>query len=159
TFRTRSGVDFSMDANECQGNRGLRNPAANGCWLALAGVNETNWWTRQRMNLPSIYPILDFSWFATKPEPLRQPVRFAEELITGGATILQYRDKTGDTARMLSSARELRRLTQGKAKLIINDRADICLAALADGVHLGQDDLSPNSVRKIFDSSISHPFS
>jgi thiamine-phosphate pyrophosphorylase len=35
--------------------------------------------------------------------------------------------------------------------LIINDRVDICLAADADGVHLGQDDLSPESARKIFD--------
>src|SRR5215831_9740389 len=103
----------------------------------------------QRMNLPSVYPILDFSCFATKSEPLRQALRFAEALVMGGATILQYRDKTGDTARMLSCARELRRLTQGKVALIINDRADICLAAQADGVHLGQDDLSPTAAREI----------
>src|SRR5262249_18358567 len=62
---------------------------------------------------------------------------------------LQYRDKSGDAARMLSCARELRRVTKGKATLIINDRADICLAAQADGVHLGQDDLSPAAARKI----------
>jgi thiamine-phosphate pyrophosphorylase len=35
--------------------------------------------------------------------------------------------------------------------LIINDRLDICLAADADGVHLGQNDLSPGSARRIFD--------
>ena len=40
------------------------------------------------------------------------------------------------------------------ATLIINDRVDICLAADADGVHLGQDDLSPESARRIFDSGI-----
>ncbi len=40
-----------------------------------------------------------------------------------------------------------------KATLIINDRLDICLAADADGVHLGQDDLSPESARRIFDST------
>jgi thiamine-phosphate pyrophosphorylase len=38
-----------------------------------------------------------------------------------------------------------------KAMLIINDRVVICLAADADGVHLGQDDLSPESARRIFD--------
>ncbi len=43
-------------------------------------------------------------------------------------------------------------MTFGKATLIINDRVDICLAADADGVHLGQDDLSPESARRIFDS-------
>jgi len=109
--------------------------------------------------LPRLYPILDFSSFAAKPEPLRQALRFAEELLAGGAAMLQYRDKSGDAARMLSCARELRRLTQGKATLIINDRADICLAAQADGVHLGQDDLSPASVRRILDCVVSHPFS
>ncbi len=44
-----------------------------------------------------------------------------------------------------------------RAMLIINDRVDICLAADADGVHLGQDDLSPAAARKIFDSVLSHP--
>ena len=39
-----------------------------------------------------------------------------------------------------------------RATLIINDRVDICLAADADGVHLGQDDLSPAAARQIFDS-------
>lgn len=39
--------------------------------------------------------------------------------------------------------------TQGSMRLIMNDRADLCLAADFDGVHVGQDDLSPDSVRKI----------
>jgi thiamine-phosphate pyrophosphorylase len=108
------------------------------------------------LRLPRIYPILDFSCFAGKPGSVERVPVFAELLIEGGATILQYRDKTGDTARMLSCAREVRRVTQGKATLIINDRADICLAARADGVHLGQDDLSPVSVRRIFDSVVPH---
>jgi thiamine-phosphate pyrophosphorylase len=101
------------------------------------------------MLFPPLYPILDFTTFATKPDPLRQMLLFAEQLLAGGAAILQYRDKSGDAMRMLSCARELRRVTQGRATLIINDRADICLAAQADGVHLGQDDLSPGAARKI----------
>ena len=51
---------------------------------------------------------------------------------------------------MLSQARELRRVIQDRAKLIMNDRADLCLAAGFDGVHLGQDDLSPAAARQIF---------
>ena len=50
---------------------------------------------------------------------------------------------------MLDQAKELKRVGEGRAKLIMNDRADLCLVAGYDGVHLGQDDLSAESVRKI----------
>ena len=55
---------------------------------------------------------------------------------------------------MLEQARELRRQTRAGAptpqlQLIMNDRADLCLAAEFDGVHVGQDDLSPEAVRGI----------
>jgi thiamine monophosphate synthase len=111
------------------------------------------------MLLPRLYPIIDFSCFAAKPDPITAIVRYAEELIAAGATLIQLRDKTQpeQTGRFLSCARELRRVTLDRATLIINDRVDICLAADADGVHLGQDDLSPAAARKIFDSVLSHP--
>jgi thiamine-phosphate pyrophosphorylase len=73
----------------------------------------------------------------------------AEELVAGGCTLLQYRNKNGNARLMLEQARELKRRLGGKAKLIMNDRADLCLAAEFDGVHIGQDDLSPESVRRI----------
>src|ERR1700739_3935999 len=56
---------------------------------------------------------------------------------------------------MLEQAIELRRQTRAGVpaphdrRLIMNDRADLCLAAEFDGVHVGQDDLSPESVRGI----------
>ncbi|MFL6386824.1 MAG: thiamine phosphate synthase [Terriglobales bacterium] len=105
------------------------------------------------MLLPPLYPIIDFSCFAAQPDPITAIVRYAEELISAGATLLQLRDKSqpDEPKRFLSCARELRRLTLDKATFIINDRVDICLAADADGVHLGQDDLSPESARRIFD--------
>ena len=119
------------------------------------------------MTLPALYPIIDFSCFATKPDPIWAIVRYAEELISAGATLIQLRDKSlastatqpaqeNPTRRFLSCARELRRVTWGigrkpRASLIINDRVDICLAAEADGVHLGQNDPSPESARRIFD--------
>jgi thiamine-phosphate pyrophosphorylase len=105
------------------------------------------------MTLPPLYPIIDFSCFAAKPDPIMAIVRYAEELIAAGATLIQLRDKSQpeQMRRFLSCARELRRVTLDRATLIINDRVDICLAADADGVHLGQDDLSPESARKIFD--------
>src|SRR5262249_11410526 len=67
-----------------------------------------------------------------------------------------YRDKLADSKTMLERAQALRsRLSRAGApaphgpKLIMNDRADLCLAAEFDGVHVGQDDLSPNGARKI----------
>lgn len=113
-------------------------------------------------HLPPLYPVIDFSWFATAPDPILAIMRYAEELIVAGATLIQLRDKSQPSAehgltednvtrRFLSCARELRRVTLDRATLIINDRVDICLAANADGVHLGQDDLSPAAARKIFD--------
>src|SRR6476646_2553815 len=129
------------------------------------------------MALSCLYPIIDFSCFAAKPDPVLAIVRYAEELIRAGATLIQLRDKSQpeQPRRFLSCARELRRVTWGigktgtgtkpSATLIINDRVDICLAADADGVHLGQDDLSPESARRIFDSMpgtptrwVPHPF-
>lgn len=103
------------------------------------------------INLPKLYPILDFSSFVESPERMRQILHFAEQLLAGGATIIQFRDKSGDTVRMLSCARELRRITHGRAKLIINDRFDICLGVRAEGVHLGQDDVTPEAARAVLD--------
>src|SRR5258708_30365207 len=111
------------------------------------------------LKLPPLYPIIDFSCFAAQPDPITAIVRYAEELIAAGATLIQLRDKSQpeQPRRFLSCARELRRVTLDRATLIINDRVDICLAADADGVHLGQNDLSPESARSILDFVLSHP--
>ena len=73
----------------------------------------------------------------------------AEEFAAAGVTLLQYRDKSSNARRMLDDAGELKRRVGDRAKLIMNDRADLCLAAGFDGLHLGQDDLSPEAARKI----------
>jgi thiamine-phosphate pyrophosphorylase len=95
--------------------------------------------------LPRLYPILDAGCF---PNTLGL-ITAAEELASAGVTLIQYRNKSGDARVMLEQARELKRRVGGTAKLIMNDRADLCLAAEFDGVHVGQDDLSPDSVRRI----------
>ena len=105
------------------------------------------------INLPRLYPIIDIGGFAEDREPIEKVLRFANELLTGGATILQLRDKGPDVSRFLSCARELRRITRNRARLIVNDRADHALASQADGVHLGQDDLPPSAIRPIFDAA------
>jgi thiamine-phosphate pyrophosphorylase len=92
-----------------------------------------------------LYAILDASCFSV-PQLLFQA---ADELVAAGVTIVQYRNKSADTRTMLGHARELKARIGSRVNLIMNDRADVCLAAEFDGVHLGQDDLSPASARKI----------
>ncbi len=73
----------------------------------------------------------------------------AEGLTLAGCTLIQYRNKCGNARAILEQARELRSRLPVSIKLIMNDRADLCLIAEFDGVHVGQDDLSPEAVRGI----------
>lgn len=74
----------------------------------------------------------------------------ARAAAAGGATILQYRDKTASTRVMVERAREIvAALTGARVSVLINDRVDVALAARAHGVHVGQDDMSPQDVRRL----------
>jgi thiamine-phosphate pyrophosphorylase len=102
------------------------------------------------IDFPHLYAILDTSFFSDTEALLNA----AAELASAGCTLLQYRSKSGNARVMLKQARELRRRcrkggSDPHVRLIMNDRADLCLAAEFDGVHVGQDDLSPESVRRI----------
>lgn len=68
--------------------------------------------------------------------------------IGGSATLVQLRDKHGSTRAMLAEARALIEvLAPLDIPLLINDRVDIALAAEADGVHIGQDDMPAADAR------------
>lgn len=68
--------------------------------------------------------------------------------IVSSATLVQLRDKHGSTRAMVEEARALRAVLEPKGvPLLINDRVDVALAAEADGVHIGQDDLAPADAR------------
>jgi thiamine-phosphate pyrophosphorylase len=95
--------------------------------------------------LPKLYPIIDAGCFSEASEI----VAFAKELSAAGCTLLQYRNKRGNGRQILEQARALRQVLGKSVRLIMNDRADLCLAAAFDGVHVGQDDLSPEGVRSI----------
>jgi len=94
---------------------------------------------------PRLYAILDTSCF----QDIEVLFSTAEQLLAGGVALLQYRDKTSSARELLQQARELKRRLGGSVKLIMNDRADLCLAAGFDGVHVGQEDLSPQGARKV----------
>lgn len=97
------------------------------------------------LHLPRLYAILDTGCFA-KAEDLFSA---SDELVGAGITLLQYRNKSGHAREMLQQAQELRRRLGNSVRLIMNDRADLALAAGFDGVHVGQDDLSPEAARKV----------
>ena len=73
-----------------------------------------------------------------------------ESAIFSGIDIIQLREKNENEAKILSLAKEIKRMiSRTDVLFIINDRVDLALACDADGVHLGQDDLTINEARKI----------
>jgi thiamine-phosphate pyrophosphorylase len=70
------------------------------------------------------------------------------ERVAGSATLVQLRDKHGSTRAMVEEARALRGVLEpAGVPLLINDRVDVALAAEADGVHIGQDDIAAADAR------------
>jgi thiamine-phosphate pyrophosphorylase len=92
-----------------------------------------------------LYAILDASCFSSAQLLFES----AEELASAGLKVIQYRNKSADVRTILQQARELKVRIGLRTKLLMNDRSDLCLAAEFDGVHIGQDDLSPKSARKV----------
>lgn len=75
---------------------------------------------------------------------------FARACLDGGATLLQVRAKTMAGPPLLEAASAIVSLARAAgATVIVNDRADVALAASAQGVHVGQDDLPPRAIRSI----------
>jgi thiamine-phosphate pyrophosphorylase len=73
----------------------------------------------------------------------------ARAVAAGGATLVQLRDKLGSTRRMVEEARAVKAALAGRAPLLVNDRVDVALAAGADGVHVGQDDMAAADARRL----------
>jgi thiamine-phosphate pyrophosphorylase len=96
---------------------------------------------------------LDLSLYVITDENLLKWKNIAlavEEAILGGATIIQYRAKSKTSKEMYEEAILIKKICDRyKIPFIVNDRVDIALAVNADGVHVGQDDLHPEVVRRI----------
>jgi thiamine-phosphate pyrophosphorylase len=72
------------------------------------------------------------------------------EALSGGADVIQLREKAVPDRELLARAREVRILTaQANARFILNDRPDLARLAGADGVHLGQEDVTVRDARRI----------
>jgi thiamine-phosphate pyrophosphorylase len=80
---------------------------------------------------------------------------FARELREAGVRFLQYRDKDASDELLLERAAMLRRIFPPlDSCLILNDRVPLVLSAGYDGVHVGQDDLSPAEARGVLGSEV-----
>ena len=72
-----------------------------------------------------------------------------EKAVSGGATIVQLREKNTETRDFLMLARKLKEILRPRnIPLIINDRMDIALASGADGIHVGQSDMPVEEIRR-----------
>lgn len=80
----------------------------------------------------------------------RSDEEWLDEVLRGGARIVQLRDKDSSDRRLLEKAKYFRQKTlAADALFLVNDRLDIALLADADGIHLGQNDLPPDEVLKL----------
>ena len=96
--------------------------------------------------LPKFYPILD-------PEIAARhgvdPVRAAEQILEGGAKILQFRHKGFFSREIFAQLEQVASLCRdAHALFVVNDRADLA-AITGAALHLGQDDLLPSAARKV----------
>lgn len=104
-------------------------------------------------HFPSVYPILDSAFLAAadnRPAFLRRVIC---ELADAGIRILQYRNKSGNEAEILSDARTIRAAAGPSMILILNDHPALVVAAGFDGLHIGQTDMPPKQARAVLGPS------
>ena len=93
----------------------------------------------------------DFGFYLVMTNPVVGYAKCAEAAVKAGVKIIQLRMKHASREDVLSEAREVRRVTAGTGTLfIVNDDPAIASEAGADGVHVGQDDITPAEVRERF---------
>ena len=95
--------------------------------------------------LPRLYAIIDAAQTGN-----RSTAAVSDALLAAGVKLIQYRDKQASSRVLYENSLELAaRARQANAVLIVNDRADVARVVQADGVHVGQDDLSVELVRRV----------
>ncbi|TFY80989.1 hypothetical protein EWM64_g3030 [Hericium alpestre] len=105
-------------------------------------------------NFQATKPTIDYSLYLVTGRNYLPPgktyLQSLEEAIQGGVTLVQVREKDAETADFLEIALQTVALCRKhQIPVLINDRIDIALASNADGVHLGQEDMSIAVARKL----------
>jgi thiamine-phosphate pyrophosphorylase len=90
---------------------------------------------------PSVYAIVDSGLAGERA------LEVSEELAETGVELIQYRDKTATPRSLFEACAALASRLRGRARFIVNDRADIAALCDAGGVHVGQEDLSAEDAR------------
>jgi thiamine-phosphate pyrophosphorylase len=88
-----------------------------------------------------LYAIVD-------PEQTANCAELARQVGLGGATLVQLRDKCSSTREMIGRAKEIKAALAG-VSFLVNDRVDVAMAAGANGVHLGQEDMAVEDARRL----------
>ena len=80
----------------------------------------------------------------------RNNIEVVEQMLAGGVRVIQYREKDKKAREKYLECMKIREMTrEAGAVFIVNDDVDIAILACADGVHVGQDDLPPEEVRRL----------
>jgi thiamine-phosphate pyrophosphorylase len=103
-----------------------------------------------KFSLPRLYPILDAGLLLRAGLSIEG---FARELRQAGIRFLQYRDKEATDDLVMERAALLRAIFPDSC-LILNDRVSLVAAARYDGIHVGQEDLSPAQTRATLGSEV-----
>ena len=83
-----------------------------------------------------------------------QLAKLAARCVRGGATLVQLRDKRSETRTLIEEARAIKQaLAPFAVPFVVNDSVDVAMAAGADGVHLGQDDMAVEDARRLLGSN------
>jgi len=94
---------------------------------------------RERLSTARLYLVCD-----------ARPLEWLQAALRGGVDLVQLRDKTLDSAGLVAAAGAFRAAaSETGALFVVNDRPDLVAACGADGVHVGQDDLSPAEARAL----------
>lgn len=93
----------------------------------------------------------DFDFYFVTNSKLSKNKIFSdlENVLKAGCKIIQYRENRKSTKKMIEVAKQLKKICDSKAIFLINDRVDIALAVDADGVHIGQEDISYKTARML----------
>jgi thiamine-phosphate pyrophosphorylase len=93
----------------------------------------------------------DFGLYLVMTDPLVGYEKLAETAVGCGVRVIQLRMKHARRDDILNAARAVRRIIEGSDTLfIVNDDPEIACEARADGVHVGQDDMPPSEIRRLY---------
>lgn len=97
---------------------------------------------------PGIYLLSD-----SELMPWEQFIDLIPSLIEAGVSMVQLRNKQASTRVLIAQTEALLVRAEGRVPVIVNDRVDVALAAGADGVHVGKEDMPVSTARNLLGSS------